>query len=164
MPEATIVAAKVFRPKPGKKRWTIVTPDETLYGAMPDIASRFREGGTYEIGYKVDHFAGKDYLVIEGAREVAAPTAAPATGSSGKYGAKDDETAERIFVCGALNASLGNPNFTPTELGGDALVAMVKRFRAVWAATFGAPQAQPTPAQKAPPEPKIDDMNDEIPF
>ena len=69
--EATIVATKVFPPKPGKKRYTIVSSDEKLWGAMPDVASKFKEGGTYNIFYKEDHFGGKTYLVIEGATEAA---------------------------------------------------------------------------------------------
>ena len=160
--EATIVATKVFPPKPGKKRYTIVSSDEKLWGAMPDVASKFKEGGTYNIFYKEDHFGGKTYHVIEGATEAAgsAPkpsVATPAAANTGKYGAKDDETAERIFVCGALNATMGNPNFTPTELTGESLTNLVRRLRGVWADTFGSPAVKPEKS-------KNDDMNDDIPF
>ena len=164
MPQATIVVDKIVPPKPTKKRYTLVTPDEKLYGAMPPIAERMKVGGTYDVFYKEDHFGGKTYLVIEGSTEVAgAPKAAPqpAAAPVAKYGNQDMATAERIFVCGALNAVLSNPNLMPGELGATDIAGYVVSFREAWRLTFGAKDSVTTPAKV---ESRRDDMDDEIPF
>lgn len=121
----------------------------------------FKVGGTYKIEYKNEPYNGQDQFYITRQKLVEAPQEVPAQSGGGKYGPKDDETAERIFVCGAFNATLSNPNFSPTELSDAVLIGIVKRFRTVWAATFGTPQtAVPTPK----PQPVDDEMSDSIPF
>lgn len=175
--KATIVATKIFPPKPGKKRSTIVDERETLWGAMPSIASKMQVGGTYDVEYKEDHFAGKTYLVIEGVWPVAgaspapqpAPAAeplpvAPSASYTTKYGNQDMATAERIFVCGALNAILSNQNVAPGTLGTDDIVGYVFSLRESWKLTFGRPVTPVvTRARVESGRNPNDDMDDEIP-
>lgn len=163
--KATIVAAKVFQPKPGKKRGTVVTPDEVLYGAMPPILSRVQVGGTYDIEYKEDHFNGKTYLVIEGVWPVAgaappAPAAAPSH-TQPKYGNQTDETAERIYAAGIVNNSLANPNVNPFELSARDIAEQTQKARDAWRLTFGAKEPVATRAKV---ESGNDMHDDAIPF
>lgn len=155
MPSATIIAAKVFPPKAGKKRGTIVTPDEVLYGAMPPILNKVQPGGAYDIEYKEDHFQGKTYLVIEqispakNQPQAPAPSAGPS--QQARYGVTDDKKSEQIFVCGAINATLGNAAVDPKNVSAGELLELVNRLRYAWANSFG--------------KPKSPDMGgDEIPF
>jgi hypothetical protein len=59
--------------------------------------------------------------------------------------------AERIFVCGALNAMLHNQNTLPFTLLADDITARVNILRETWRRTFGNPQ------QDA-------ELNDEVPY
>jgi len=156
MPIANITAAKIFPPKPNKKRFTIVGADEVLWGAMGPVANQMTIGGSYEVIYKIDHFNGIDYKVIEevkalgGAPTPAAyqPTARPTTiqppaapvahtPPAARYGATDMVTAERIFVCGAINAILSNPNVKLLDINSSQIIAIINTFRNSWDATFG---------------------------
>ncbi len=80
MPEATITAAYVNPPKANKKRWTIKDDKDILWGAMPDLAKSFQQGGTYKIKYREETFQGNLYRVVESVEQVAAPTPAASGG------------------------------------------------------------------------------------
>ena len=92
-------------------------------------------------------FNGQTYKTVTTSQMV---SAAPTEGSGGgKYAPVGDATAERIFVCGALNAAISGGH---VELSDVYLSNIVNILRSVWANTLGAPK-------------KVDDMDgDQVPF
>lgn len=137
MPTATIVANYVNPPKPPAKSGTIRVPSGEYYGIQPNWVNQFAQGQTYDIEYTITvAHNGREYKnITKFAMAQGAPAAAqPNTG--GKYGTTDDKTAERIFVCGALNAAIQSGR---VELAVTDLVQIVQDLRTTWANTFGAP-------------------------
>ena len=147
MTTATINVKYVNPPKEGKSRWTIKTSDGVLYGLSGTLANQMKAGNSYQVTYKESEFRGQMYKTIESVQQ--------ATGSAPSHGGTDDKTAERIFVCGAVNATLSNPQVSPHMVTADA-VALVNLWRDVWKATFGGGGAGSVA--------KNSDMDDEIPF
>ena len=162
MNTVTIQVAQVSPPAPGKKRGKISDTNGTTYQAGYPMLNTFQPGGTYTITYKEDSFNGFNFKVIEGVQGgasvgVSPPTPTqPGTQAVNQYrpapSAGTDPLPERIFVCGALNAALSNPNMQPATLTSNQLVVMVKTYREVFARTFG---GKTTVA---------DDLDDSIPF
>jgi hypothetical protein len=162
MPEAATTAqitVKYLNPQqPGKKNASIKDNDGQLYFVSPDMFSQFEQGGQYSIQYKTSEFKGVKYRHIEKVDKAAGASSAPAPGpnihnsmTKAAYGKVDMETAERIFVCGAMNAMLSNQNVLPFALVPHDLIQRVNMLRETWRATLGNPQ------QDA-------ELNDEIPF
>lgn len=148
------ITVKYCNPKQeGKKNASIKTEDGQMYFVTPEMFPQFEQGGRYNIEFKTSTFRGVQYRHIEKVTKVALPQAngGQFAASKAKYGTVDMETAERIFVCGAINALVGNNNIDPRGLTPDELVNQVNKLRYVWGSTFGNPQ-------------KSDDLNDEIPF
>lgn len=149
---STVVNVKYVNPaQPGKKNATIKTDDDQLYLVPPEMIDQFSAGAAYKIDYRTSTFRGVTYKYVEKIEKAVSSPSGVARHQAGKYGTVDMETAERIFVCGAMNALVGNQNLDPRGLTADDLVAEVKKLRAVWGATFGNPQ-------------KDEEMGDEIPF
>lgn len=156
MPETSHTAQVTIRyvnPKqPGKKNASVKTYDGQLYFVAPEMLDKFEQGGRYNIRYKITEFNKNKYNHIEEVSKVADPApanpvAAHNSGTKATYGTVDMATAERIFVCGALNAMLHGQ----TSLETQTLVAWVNILRETWRQTFGNPQ------QDA-------ELNDEIPY
>ena len=145
MPVATVTAKYVNPPKAGQKNGSIKGEDGTLYIVNPKMLSQMQQGGMYKLEWLDNDFKGNTYHIVQSVEAVA----------QAKATAAQDATSERIFVCGALNAALSNPNVTP--LGTD-IEGFVRTLRAVWDATFGAPPEAPKKKTTA------EELNDEIPF
>lgn len=163
MNTAVISVVEVQPPQPGKKRGKVKDTSGALYQAGYPLLSSFQPGGTYSITYKDDSFNGFSFRVIEGMQPAtgAAPTPAPApmvsTGGTTHNvvpPAAHQPTArdEHIFVCGALNAALNNPNMNPAAMTAQQVTSLVRMFRTSYAHTFGGKQT----TEEA--------LNDEIPF
>lgn len=160
MPEQAVAAqitVKYCNPQqPGKKNASIKTDDGQLYFVSPEMFTQFEQGGKYNIQYKTNTFKGVQYRHIESATKMNAappvnPLAAHNAGTRATYGVQDMATAERIFVCGALNAILANQNVNPFVLLPEDIKQRVNMLREAWRGTFGNPQ------QDA-------ELNDEIPW
>ena len=143
MPVATIVPKYINQPKPGKKEGSIRLADDSFYGVPPALIPQFQMGGTYEVEYTERDWQGKTFRSIKSVKQVGAPQAnsggmAPAKGG---YGSTDMATAERILVCGALNAAIraGQINVMNTA---DVHKA-IDGLRATWRQTFGNKQVNP---------------------
>ncbi len=149
---ARITVSFVNPAKPGKTNGSIKTKDDQMYGVKPDMLSLFQPKGTYDIEFSERQFNGQTYKTVTSVKQV--QDAPPATGNSGgKYGNQDMATAERIFVCGALNAMIHGGLVEVSQV---YISNVVNVLRASWAETFGSNQP-----------PKFDnpDMGDEsIPF
>lgn len=162
MNTAVINVVEVQPPQPGKKRGKVKDTSGALYQAAYPLLSSFQPGGTYSITYKDDSFNGFSFRVIEGMQPAvgAAPTPPPApmvsTGGTTqnvvREAAQPSLRDEHIFVCGALNASLGNPNMNPAAMTAQQVASLVRMFRTAYAHTFGGKIS----SEEA--------MNDEIPF
>ena len=166
MQVTTIHVTEVVPPQPGKKRGRVKDSSGALYQAGYPLLSSFQPGNSYNIVYKDDSFNNVSFRVIEsiqGAAQGGQPQSTPYQPTTTMPQPRQqynvpapqthtDPTAERIFVCGALNAALSNPNMHPATLTSNQVAGMVKVYREAWDRTFG---GKPTVG---------DDMNDEIPF
>lgn len=176
MHSITIQVAGVQPPAPGKKRGKVIDTNNIAYQVGYPLLTSFQPGQTYAIQYKDDSFNGFAFKVVESAVPAAPGSATPlpsttpapimggggggghplnisgAGGAGVPHSGGPDPIAERIFVCGALNAVLGNPGVSPQTITTNQLVSLVNSYREVFARTFGG-------KAKA-----GDDMNDEIPF
>jgi len=147
MGQQNVTIAFVNQPKVGKKNGSIKTKDGEMFGVPPEKLAMFQQGGQYQLEYSERQFNGQIYRTV-----VAAHLLAPPQASGGnKYSpvTDNDATAERIFVCGALNAHIqsGQAEMSLSHIGN-----VVNMLRQVWSETFGSPQ-------------KDDDMNgDSIPY
>ncbi len=152
---ARITVSFINQPKPGKTNGTIKTKDDQLYGVKPDMLALFEQKKTYDIEFSSREFNGQTYKTVTSVKKVEDAPAASANGagtSYGRYGATDDKTAERIFVCGGLNAAIEGGH---VDLNTEHLTNLVNIFRLVWDDTFG---KDGKPAKNA------DMGGDEIPF
>lgn len=147
MAQARITIKYVNEVKPGKKNGSIKGIDDEIYGVPPGMLGNFQPRGTYTIDYSERKFNGQTYKTVTASQMVSPPSQGASGG--GKYGNQSDATAERIFVCGALNAAISGGH---VELSDVYLSNIVNILRSVWAETLGAPK-------------KADDMDgDMVPF
>lgn len=173
MPIASITVAAVTPPAPGKKRARVSDTEGNVYQVDGGAMFNFAPGSSWNIVYKDDSFNGHTFKVIEKFNPTST-VAAPQAGAAVPYQQhaapsqtmmappKVDPLPERIFVCGALNAALGNPGVNPAALTEDQLVVMVNGFRRVFARTFGGRRGDATAPVPNPQQ--SEDMSDEIPF
>lgn len=174
MPIASITVANVTPPQPGKKRAKVSGTDGNVYQVDGAQMHNFAPGSSWSIVYKDDSFNGFPFKVIEKFNPAGAPAGlAPNMGQPVQqpqyapnppqhFTPKADPLPERIFVCGALNAALGNPGVNPTMLTEDQLVVLVNNFRRVFARTFGGRRDDATAPIQNPQQDT--EMSDEIPF
>jgi hypothetical protein len=146
MAQANITVKYVNQPKAGKTNGSIKGMDDEIFGVPPHMLANFQPRATYTIDYSERKFNGQNYRTVTTAQMVSPPSQEASGG--GKYGNQSDATAERIFVCGALNAAISGGH---VELSDVYLSNIVNILRSVWAETLGAPK-------------KADDMDDSIPF
>lgn len=166
MPTAQIKVSFVNQPTGARKSGSVKIDDGSFFNVPVALLGQFQPNGNYTVEYTekdgTGQWAGRKFRDITRIAAAQAPT--PPTG--GKYGQTDDTTAERIFVCGALNSAIQAGQINVGD--GPAMVQFVTTLRGVWKRTFGssakpvAPSAPP-PAQSTTPPPR-DDMDDEIPF
>lgn len=162
MSTAKIEVSYVNAPKPGKKMGNLKLADGTFYLVAPSMLGLFQNGGKYEVEYEESEFGGKTWRTV---KKLAGGGNGAVGGSqvrTGAYGATDDKTAERIFVCGGLNAFITSGQVEPNAV---SITQAVNALRSAWSGTLGGkggatsgPQPQVVPATVD------DDMNDSIPF
>jgi hypothetical protein len=133
MGQASITVKYVNAAKPGKKNGSVKGVNDDIYGVPPHMLANFQPGATYTIDYSERVFNGQTYKTVTTA-VLASPAPAEGTGG-GKYGPVGDATAERIFVCGALNAAIQGGH---VELSDAVLSNVVNMLRSVWSHTLGA--------------------------
>lgn len=140
MPKATITIAFVNPPKEGAKSGTLKTKNNEIYGCWPDKLGHFAVGKTYEVEYTEREHNGKTYKNVTHGKEVQPPAQTTGTGNGGGYTRQPTSPvdAERMFVCGAINAAIQGGHL-PIE--GGAVEGAVNAMRQVWEKTFGASEA-----------------------
>ena len=149
MPSAVVKVTYVNQAQAGKVNGSIKVEDGTYYGVKPAMLGLFQPGNTYEIQYESSDFKGKTYHKVISVKPVASAPQISSGGPSKGY-QTDDKTAERIFVCGAINAAISSNQLAvqTTEV-----VQAVNSLRAAWELTLGKKQ---TELEK--------DIRDEIPY
>ncbi len=143
MTTETITVAYVNAPKDGKAYGSIKTQDGKFISVHGDKLGQFQKGGSYVVEYETTEKGYHNFkrLVSNGNTPQAAPAGAPPR-------ADDLATAERIFVCGAVNNAVAAGHSTDWP----SLVALVNNLRNAFAFTFGGrqpPQPQ-APQQRQP--------------
>ena len=149
MTKATVTVSFVNQPKEGKKQGSIKTKDNALYGVFENMLGQFQPGSTYEIEYDSREWQGKTFHTVKSAKQVAAATNGAAPAAGGRY---DNVTAERIYVCGLLNAFASGGQLAIDK---QQIRDATNIIRAVWQETFGGVMPKPTAKEE---------MDDEIPF
>lgn len=148
MPSAIVKVTYVNQPQANKVNGSIKVEDGTYYGVKPGMLGLFQPNNTYEIQYESSDFKGKTYHKVISVKPAPAANdgVAPA-----KVGYKtDDVTAERIFVCGIVNAALTSSQIAPQTTD---LVQVVNSAREAWRQTLGKKQTA-----------SEEEMGDQIPF
>lgn len=185
MSTTIITVADVKPPAPGKKQASVIDSTGKRWGIKPEEMSNYRQFGTYEVErFKESYFNGKTYYHIESAFPVNtssastqavssyektafrdAPPPRPAYSYDTNY--SDEQRRMDIFVCGAFNNILSNPEMSPSNMMAKDFIAIINNLKTAWKATLG-PNADQYAAGMVKPDPissnKKDDMNDEIPF
>lgn len=143
MPTATITAKYVNPPKEGKKKGSVKTADDQMFGVWADKISHFQVGGIYDIEYTEETGQdGKVWKTIKTATKKG--ESRPTFGGGGarnSYRETSAKDAERMFVCSILNAAIAAGK---VEFSGEKLRFAVNGLRSVWADTFAADEVKPT--------------------
>lgn len=155
MMSMNVKVAYVNPVKPGKKNGSIKTEDNQIFGVPPHFLGQFRVGGSYQIEYDTHTWQGQDYKTVGKVVQLAAPESNTVRGNPRPI---DDRTAERIFVCGLLNAAAGNGQLQIGDLG--ALQSAIAIARAAWA-NWHLDTEQSAPPKKPP---WNEEMGDMVPF
>ena len=142
MPTANIQVAYVNQPAPGKKTGSIKTTEGQFFNVYPKDLGLFQANQSYEIEFSSRDWNGKTYydFVKMAANGAAPPQPRPGGGGGGAslttpYRLTHPTDAERMFVCGALNAAIQGAQIdltSPSSIG-QAVVTL----RAAWSATLG---------------------------
>lgn len=167
MPQATIVVATIA-PRPGKKQGHVIDSNGGKWNVWNDKLHNYRAGVAYDITYEENDFNGTKFYVIKNADPSGQQSSSGQGGGPGVLQPRPSTSPaapvyptakdEAIFVCGALNNAIANPNVQPMILTVTELATFVSTLRQVWRGTLGAPKPQAAAQQQQNP------MDDEIPF
>lgn len=146
MQRATIKVAYVDPPAEGKKMGSIKTDAGVKYRVWPDKLHNFKPGEVATIDYEENEFMGKPQFtvkaVLPNGNGTSAPAAAPSSPTpaasrpnGNNYRETSQRDAERMFVCGAINAGITSGQLNPTE--SVAILDTVTGLREVWRQSFG---------------------------
>lgn len=171
-----IVVREIVSPKPGGKQYSVIDTAGQRWGVFADDIGNYTVGGVYNIINSTSSvFKGQTYITLKEAefvrmdgtppatapqptRSPAPPqqfrNPAPAARPVAQPVAVSQSEAERslqIFVCGAVNNMLSNPNINPLDLKAMDLIGFINNCTTAYRNTLGR-------------SPRNDDMNDEIPI
>lgn len=153
--QATVTPKFIDPPKEGKKNWRVKDANNEAWSIPANLKDKFAVGQPIDIAYEDTSFQGKTFHMVKDARPAAAQAQAPAPQTNGNGHAAPTPApagngyarqptplidAERMFVCGAVNAAIqsGRLDLTTASVAG-----AVNAMRDAWAATFGTPDDSP---------------------
>lgn len=134
---------KIYPPKQAGWSASIKGADGNYYGVKEIVAHGLSEGQTISADIRTKEVNGKVYRDIikindAGSAALSGPARATTPSSpAGKYGAQDDATAERIFVCGVVNAVAPKIYEKLGTIDSEKLSALVQVARSTWVSTLG---------------------------
>lgn len=140
-----ITVADVMYPGPGKKQGQVVDQTGKQWYVWADKLHNYQKGGSYMIQkYKSSDFRGKTYYTIEEAQPIGGSPIpvreVPNTAVRlAPVAASDTERRMDIFICGAFNNIMANPNVNPAMLEAADMVQLVKRLKTTWLTALGSP-------------------------
>lgn len=139
-----IEITNIYPPK--KPGWSasIKGKDGNYYGVKENIANTLATGQVITADVATKEKDGKTYrdiIKIHDAGPSGNPPASSAptqsTSHAPRYGNTDESTAERIFVCGFVNAVSPKIYEKMGNVNSEQLTALVQVARVTWAETFG---------------------------
>ena len=130
---------KIYPPKNPGWSASIKASDGNYYGIKETMVAGLSEGQTITADIRTQEKNGKTYRdIIKLHGDAPAPDVKPApAASTGRYGAQDDATAERIFVCGLINAVAPKVFEAHKNITSEQLTALVQVARVTWSETLG---------------------------
>lgn len=160
MSDILITVAEIKYPEPGKKQGAIYDTAGNRWGVWADKLENYAIGQSYSISeYDTYDFKGKSYHTIKKASRVASagapqpsyapvrqappqfvPQAAPQAMPQQPPVPTPDYQAIKdihIFVCGAINNTLSNPNVNPLSLELTDLIALMNKYQTAYRNTLG---------------------------
>ncbi len=154
--QTIITVAGITPPGVGKKQGHIIDSEGNKWNVWGDKLQNYRMGVTYDIIYEENEFNGKTFNVIKtavpsNAQPVQPQRQAPQAAPPQVHGFSPKD--EMIFVCGALNNAMANPNSDPFRVQTTELITFINLLRTAWRNTLGKPPSQVGV-----------EMDDEIPF
>lgn len=170
MSSQTITVAAIEAPGIGKKQGRIVDSTGKKWNVWADKLANYQQFRTYEIIYETNEFKGIIFDVIKSAVAVGGESPPPRT-SAANYQSPpktytnppatydDNQRRMDIFVCGAFNNAMANPNTNPLVMNAENMIMLINNLKTAWKRTLG-PQAQPTLIRGG----LDNELNDEIPF
>jgi hypothetical protein len=167
--QTTIVPKFVNPPRGNARSWSIKDEAGAFWGLPAHLSNRVQPGQPIHVSYDEKHVNGKTYRDIRelspaggmapqpqqqyapppsapqapAAQQPYRPAPAPAQtngNGNGYYRPTSPVDAERMFVCGAVNAAIQGGQL---PIDAPAVEAAVNAMRQAWAATFGADNHQP---------------------
>ena len=134
------VNVRFLNPPKGKGPASIKDADGNYYkfwttGKKAIPLDSFKEGMTYSVGYESEDYQGKEQRTIIAVSKAQEQAPQVGNGKVAEMGRTTPPTdAERIFVCGILNAGIhsGTIQVTATDIA-----SAVNCARDAWRATFG---------------------------
>lgn len=163
-----ITIQSVEWPAAGKKQGRLTDVNDGKWYVYPDKLGPLKPGMTIKAtDIATSQFQGKDYHTIK-AFEIqggassggAAPLNSNRPPPSPQTQSVDHERRMDIFVCGSVNAILGNPTIDPMVFVGPQMVDIVNNLKKVWKMTLG-PDAAKAPIARGDAN---ETFNDDIPF
>jgi hypothetical protein len=131
----TITIQKIYPPKQEGWSASIKASTGSYFGIKESLVQGLSEGMTIEADTVSKEKNGKTYtdiVKVHGSQRSGSPLTAKAA-----YKPTDDATAERIFVCGLVNAVAPKIYEKGGNLTSEQLSALVQVARATWAQTLG---------------------------
>lgn len=166
-----ITVQEVRQPAAGKRTGIVADTTGKWWLVWPNMLSQFRPGGTYSIDdYSTSEFKGKTYYTVKAASPSAAPPRPVSVVTNAPNSAYDNARRLDIFVCGAFNNLMANPNVSPNDMTMMDMVDVLHKLKGAWNGVFGPsplPQRTGSISTGVPANQSLNqsnDMNDDIPF
>jgi hypothetical protein len=134
MSTATVHVRYVNQPGEGKKLGTIKDVDGVVYGVAPEKLSLFQPGHQYSVEYSEREWQGRTFRTITAVSN-GSGVSIPLPARRPPFRETSPVDAERMFVCGLLNAAVAAGKVEPISAA--SIIGCVQAARAAWRATFG---------------------------
>lgn len=133
-----IVPKFVNMPKPGKSYGSVVLPDDRRYVGRPEVLGMMQKGQAYSIDTeKQDWTNGQVVIVTKAVLANGTVAASKGNGDQFKRQPTPEVDAERMYVCGLVNALAPAVYAKNGECTGATMIAMTNAARQAWRDTFG---------------------------
>lgn len=169
-----ITVQEVRPPTFGKKTGIVADSTGKWWRAWPNMLPQFQPGNSYQIDFDSNEYQGKTYNTIKASMPMngvqqAVPNNRPQYSApppmTSQTSVDDNKRRLDIFVCGAFNNLMSNPNVDPAGLSMMEMIDILHKFKGAWNGVFG---PSPLPRRNDPigsgVSPAPNDMNDDIPF